>query len=77
MKLLRVILKPVTALAGSIDHAVERKIALSVARHLLTALGGVLVAKGYLDASAVQDVVGAGLVIVGALAGAQQKRTAA
>lgn len=73
---LRIIVKPVTALAGDGDHSLERQIALSLARHALTALGGILLAHGWIDANGVQDVVGGSLAILGALAGGVQKAAA-
>lgn len=48
-------------------------IIMSLVRHGLTALGGVLAGMGYLDASQVEAVVGAVLVLVGAIAGALEK----
>ena len=73
MKFWKAIAKPITALAGKIDDSIERKILMSVARKGLAAFGGVLIAKGYLQSESLSDFVGAGLVIVSALAGAHQK----
>ena len=36
-----------------------------LARHLLTTAGGYFVAKGYIDATSVADVVGAVMVLLG------------
>lgn len=47
----------------------------TVLRHGLTALGGVLVGAGWIDASAVPELVGAALVIVGAIFGAVSAKT--
>tara|TARA_R110000868_G_scaffold355367_1_gene616862 strand:+ start:126 stop:299 length:174 start_codon:yes stop_codon:yes gene_type:complete len=38
---------------------------LGVARHVLTALGGVLIAKGVLDAGVVEQVIGAVISLAG------------
>jgi hypothetical protein len=38
---------------------------LGIARHLLTLLGGFLVARGTLDAAAAETLIGAGVSIVG------------
>lgn len=43
-------------------------------RHLLTAAGGVLVAKGYLEAGIVEQVVGAIITLLGAGWSVYQKK---
>jgi hypothetical protein len=42
---------------------------LSLLRHLLTAIGAVLVARGYINDSALTDIVGATIGLVGAVWG--------
>jgi hypothetical protein len=48
----------------------------SFARHILTTLGGMAVAKGWLDSSQIEPVAGAMLVIAGVVWSLVQKRTA-
>ena len=48
----------------------------SFARHILTTLGGMAVAKGWLDSSQIEPVAGALLVIAGVAWSLIQKRTA-
>jgi len=48
----------------------------SFARHILTTLGGMAVAKGWLDSSQIEPVAGALLVIAGVAWSLVQKRTA-
>lgn len=43
----------------------SREIWLGLARHVLTILGGMMVSRGYMDASAVDTVVGAAVTIGG------------
>lgn len=45
----------------------NNEILLGLVRHVLTALGGVLVAKGTVDQSTVETIVGGAAAIVGAL----------
>jgi hypothetical protein len=81
VKILTLVAKPFTALAGRVDHAVERKILMSVLRHVATAIGTALVAKGIIDAAAVPDLTnalmelfGVLLALAGIVSGAAQKR---
>lgn len=39
---------------------------LSIVRHVLTAVGGIAVAKGYIDSDTLTQVVGAVVTLVGA-----------
>ena len=48
----------------------------SFARHILTTLGGMAVAKGWLDSSQIEPVAGALLVLAGVVWSLIQKRTA-
>jgi len=48
--------------------------AMSLARHALTAVGAVLVAKGFTDASGANELVGAGSVAVGLVWSYLEKR---
>jgi hypothetical protein len=48
----------------------------SFARHILTTLGGMAVAKGWLDSSQIEPVAGALLVLAGVAWSLIQKRTA-
>ncbi len=80
MKLLKALGKPFVALAGKCDAALKQKIAMSVVRHLVTAAGGILVAKGLLaDAaqpefvSLATDLVGVLLIGAGTASGAAEK----
>jgi hypothetical protein len=43
----------------------NKDIWLGLARHILTALGGVFVARGYIDASSADAVVGAAITLGG------------
>ena len=47
---------------------------MGIARHLLTMLGGYLVAKGTIDAAAAETIVGAGVSIVGVVWSLMEKR---
>jgi hypothetical protein len=73
MKVLNVLGKPFTALAGSVHHDVEQKIVMSLVRHAATTLGGVLLSHGLVAASDTEAVTGAIAVLLGAGAGALQK----
>jgi hypothetical protein len=48
-----------------------------LARHLLTTLGGIAVAKGFIDASQLEPVAGALLIIGGVVWSIVQKQRAA
>ena len=48
-----------------------------VARHVLTTLGGMAVAKGWIDSSQIEPVAGAFMVIGGVLWSVLQKQKAA
>jgi hypothetical protein len=52
----------------------KRDIILGFARHLLTAAGGFLVAKGNFDAADVDTIVGAAVALAGAVWSALDKR---
>lgn len=73
MNVLKALGTPFTALAGKANHAIEMKILMSVARHAATALGGLLVANGYLEMSHTAEFVGALMTLVGMFSGAAQK----
>ena len=45
----------------------KNEILLGLVRHLLTALGGVLVAKGTVDQSTVETITGSVVAVAGAL----------
>jgi len=47
------------------------------ARHLLTTLGGVIVAKGWIDSNQLEPIIGAVLVISGVVWSIIQKQRAA
>lgn len=47
---------------------------LGLLRHVLTTLGGILVARGVIGESEVETLVAAALIIIGALWSALQKR---
>ena len=51
----------------------KQQIILALVRHILTALGGVLVARGTLDDAGVQTIVGAILAILGVIWSAAHK----
>lgn len=53
----------------------NNEILLGLVRHILTAVGGVLVAKGTVDQSTVETVVGGVAAIVGALWSVFSKKT--
>lgn len=73
MKILKLLGKPFTALAGSADQAIKQKVLLSVVRHGVTLLGGVLVTHGWLDMSHTAEFAGAVLSLVAMFSGAAQK----
>jgi len=50
---------------------------LGLVRHLLTALGGYAVAKGFVDTDTMMQIVGAAATIIGAGWSIYTKRTAA
>ena len=50
---------------------------LGIIRHLLTALGGVLVTKGYVDGAGLDTIVGALVAVAGVAWSVYQKRQAA
>jgi hypothetical protein len=52
----------------------KRDIILGFARHLLTAAGGFLVAKGNFDAADLDTIVGAAVTLAGAVWSALDKR---
>jgi hypothetical protein len=52
----------------------NQAVILGLARHVLTALGGYLVAKGLLDPAAVESIVGAVLTLGGVVWSAQSKK---
>ena len=53
----------------------NNEILLGLVRHILTAVGGVLIAKGTVDQSTVETVVGGVAAIVGALWSVFSKKT--
>jgi hypothetical protein len=48
---------------------------MGIARHILTLAGGYLVAKGTIDAAAMETLVGAGVSIVGVVWSVIDKKT--
>lgn len=81
MKVLTVLSKPFTALAGKVDDTVRERVRMSIIRHVATYAGGVLVASGWLlDAqqadfvNKLAEVIGLGLGLAGMIAGARQKQ---
>lgn len=48
---------------------------MGIARHVLTLVGGYLVAKGALDAAAAETLVGAGAAIIGVVWSVVEKKT--
>lgn len=76
MKILRALGKPFTALAGKVNSSVESKIAIAVARHAATAIGGYLVAHGLIVASAqgsIEDAIGSLLIAIASGSSIAQK----
>lgn len=53
----------------------QMDIILGLIRHALTAGGGILVAKGYVDSGGVETVVGAAITLIGALWSVWDKRS--
>jgi hypothetical protein len=51
-----------------------RAVVMSMARHAATALGGYLAGQGIVDAGAVDEIVGALVVLAGVVAGIVEKR---
>jgi hypothetical protein len=51
-----------------------KDIILGIVRHLLTAGGGYVVAKGFVDADQANQLVGAVLVVVGVIASVVEKK---
>lgn len=49
---------------------------LSAVRHTLTFLGGFAVAKGFVDATGLTEIVGALVTLIGAVWGVLSKKTA-
>ena len=46
---------------------VSKTVILGIIRHVLTSLGGAMVAAGFIKASEMDGVVGAGVILIGAL----------
>lgn len=67
MKILKVIAKPFTLLAGKVDHAVQAKVVSGVVRHIAGAIGAILLAHGYLSESALPQFTQALIDLIGAL----------
>ena len=73
-KIGHVLASPVTALAGTIDESISSQVVKGILRHLGTILAGILVTKGYLDASQTDAFVGA-LVALGCIVASAQHKT--
>ncbi len=73
MKFLKALGTPFTALAGKVNDSVKQQVVMSIARHGAGALGGILMAHGYLDMGHLEAFVGGLLTIVGAVSGSKQK----
>lgn len=54
----------------------DQAVIAGVIRHILTAVGGALVAKGYVDAGAVEAIVGGVVATVGVIWSVIQKKKA-
>ena len=72
-KILLAPVKGVNKVTDAISDSVVKKLIMSVARHGLTALGGVLVAHGWVTGDEATDVLGAGLTLVAVLWSALEK----
>jgi len=71
MKVLKALAKPFTALAGKVDHAVEQKILMTVARKLAMVLAAYLVHQGVIDASEAETLAGLLVGLVSLFSGVQ------
>ena len=50
---------------------------LGIVRHILTTLGGILVTKGYVDASGIEAIAGGVVAVVGVVWSVLEKRARA
>lgn len=71
MKVLKALGKPFTAMAGKVDDAITKKIAMSVARKAALLLAAWLVEQGYLDMNHVAEFAGYAVGLVSLFSGVQ------
>lgn len=70
------VVAPARAVKAGVD-IVKMKVAMSIARHVLTALGGFFVTNGALSGEELETGIGAVLAIAGVVASVIEKRRAA